>query len=464
MELKLNTRRTFFIGLAFFAILMLWRVHLHHTPLLLTRLLQDHLGGDREYRDIVGIIMAIDNVLAIFLLPLFGMWSDRTKNRLGKRMTFILVGGVLSVILFPLIAAMFLVNSLVWFIIMVALMKVAMNLWRGPAVALMPDITPKPLRAKANAIINFVGYIGAILGSILVMIFGFDLDIDSSQPVAMIPFFVTAVLMLAIILILTFRFKENKVVEEMRDDMCAGECLSETLQPVKEDKPLSKRDKWNLWIVMAAVFMAWFAFNALDTFGSLYEQYRFDTTQWGLLGAILGVAALLAFLPCIKLTRKIGRKNSVLVGIAVVTLSLVVANFMPSVWALAPLFAISGAGWALVNISAFPIVVEMASAKNIGKITGIYYIATQSAQALTSIFAGQVFEHWLGFGAFWWYPIIFMSLAFIICLFFRPRKVELSTATESSPEETDEEAIEEKEIITTPDTEVVITEEENLAK
>ena len=425
MKLKLNIRRTFFIGLAFFAILMLWRVHLVQTPLLLRWLLTEHFGPSNDnYFGVIGIIMAIDNVLAIFLLPLFGMWSDRTKNRLGKRMTFILAGGILSVIFFPLIAVMFLINSFWWFVVMVSLMKIAMNLWRGPAVSLMPDITPKPLRPKANAIINFVGYLGAILGGLLVMIWSFNLENPATT--SLIPFFVTAVVMLGIILVLTFRFKENKVNYEMRESMLQGEELSETQEKVEPGKPLSKKDKINLAIVMSAVFMAWFGFNALDTFGSNFEQDRFGTENWGMLGVALAIAALIAFLPCIKLTKKIGRKKSVLIGIAVVIVALAVANFMPSTWALLPIFAVMGVGWALVNISAFPIVVEKANLKNIGFLTGVYYVATQSAQFLTSIVSGFVFgalgENWINF--FWLYGIVFLILAFVLCLFFKPRQIE----------------------------------------
>ncbi|MCL2756424.1 MAG: MFS transporter [Firmicutes bacterium] len=426
MELKLNTRRIFFIGFAFFAILMLWQVHLYYTPLYIQRLLENHFGdsGDGGFLGITGIIMAIDNVFAILLLPLFGMWSDKTRNRLGKRMTFILVGGILSVILFPLIAVMFIINSFWWFVVMVTLMKIAMNVWRSPAVALMPDITPKPLRAKANAIVNFVGYIGAILGLLLTTIFVFRVDNTDPQSMSTIPFFITALVMLGIIVTMLIKFKENKVLEEMRPAMERGEELSETVERVKEDKPLSKRDKVNLWIVMGAVFMCWFAFNALQTFGSTYGQRELGTDQWGLLGIALGAASLITFMPSIKLTKKIGRKNSVMLGLGFVIVSLFVANFIPNIWGLIPIFAVSGAGWAIINVSAFPMVVEMASSKNIGKITGIYYIASQSAQAITSIVAGFVFD-WIGIGFFWWYAVIFMSAALVLCFFFKPRKVTI---------------------------------------
>ncbi|MCL2846266.1 MAG: MFS transporter [Firmicutes bacterium] len=440
-QLKLNKKRTFFIGLAFLAILMLWRVHLVQTPLLLRSLLTSEFGPREDnYLGVIGIIMGIDNLLAILLLPLFGMWSDRTVNRLGKRMTFILIGGALSVIFFPLMAVMFLLGSFWMFVIMIGLMKISMNLWRGPAVALMPDITPKPLRPKANAIINFVGYIGAIVGSLFVMMWSFDLDTDATyQSSATIPFFLTAIAMATVIGILLWKFRENKVNAEMAEQMEAGENLSETQEKVVADRPLSKKDKLNLWIVMTAVFLAWFAFNAIDTFGSNFEQDRFGTSDWGILGAVLALSAMASFLPCIKLTKRIGRKNSVLIGLAIVTLSLVIAMFMSSTWHLVPVFMMSGLGWALVNISAFPIVVEMASLKNIGKITGIYYIATQSAQFLTSVAAGYLFgalgSSWIDY--FWLYGIVFMIAAFIMTLFFKPRRVDLASI-ESTPEPTAE--------------------------
>jgi len=410
----------------------LWQVHLAQTPLLLRRLLYEEFDMAQDW--IIGLIMGIDNLLAIILLPLFGILSDRTKNRLGKRMTFIVVGGILSVIFFPLMAVMFVVGRIWLFIAMLALMKIAMNLWRGPAVSLMPDITPKPLRPKANAIVNFVGYIGAIFGGGLVFLWSFYWQ-DPMSEISLMPFYVTAGVMLAAIMVLLIFFKENKVNEEMKEQMEIGENLSETQERVVADKPLSKADKKNLWIVMATVFMSWFAFNAIQTFGSTFEQLYFGTTNWGLLIIVLPVVSLAAFLPLIKLTKKMGRKNSVLLGIGINMFAVVLAMFMPNSWALIPVFVLSGIGWALVNISAFPIVVEMASLKNIGKITGIYYIATQSAQFLTSVLAG-VFFGAVGYTrfSFWGYAFVFMVLALVLCFIFKPRKVELETATES-PEE-----------------------------
>ncbi len=170
MELKLNNKRTFIIGFAFFTILMLWQIYNYYAPLFLKELLIGQFGNG-DYNYLVGIIMALDNILALFMLPLFGSLSDNTKSKFGKRMPYIVAGTIVSLLAFPFISLLFIQNSLIGVAIMMGIILVAMNIYRAPAVALMPDVTPKPLRAKANAIINFVGYIGAIVGSVLTMVF-----------------------------------------------------------------------------------------------------------------------------------------------------------------------------------------------------------------------------------------------------------------------------------------------------
>ncbi|MFR7881111.1 MAG: MFS transporter [Christensenellales bacterium] len=158
--LKLNTKNTLYIGCAFFSILMLWQMYNNYCPLFLDYLLRKKYGESNEF--IIGIIMAGDNALAIFMLPLFGSLSDKTNCKYGKRMPYIVIGMILSALFFPLIAIMFYIESLLGVIIMMAVILIIMNMYRNPAVALMPDVTPKPLRSKANGIINFVGYLGAI--------------------------------------------------------------------------------------------------------------------------------------------------------------------------------------------------------------------------------------------------------------------------------------------------------------
>lgn len=171
-ELKLNTRNTFFIGFGFFSILMLWQIYNSYAPIFLHRLLSVDGSINESDAPLVGFIMALDNLLALFMLPLFGVLSDRTKSRFGRRMPYIIGGMFVAALIFPFIVVTFILNTFAGLIIVMLLVLIVMNIYRNPAVALMPDVTPKPLRSKANGIINLIGYTGAIIGGALVLIFG----------------------------------------------------------------------------------------------------------------------------------------------------------------------------------------------------------------------------------------------------------------------------------------------------
>jgi len=423
--LKLDTRRTFLIGFAFFGILALWQIYYFYCPLFLRRLISEDVSGRNT---IIGIIMAIDKILAIGLIPLFGWLSDRTRSRFGRRMPYIVIGTVVGVVLFPLIAVMFMVNSLVGLIIAMVFLIIAMQCYRAPAVALMPDVTPKPKRAAANAIINFMGYIGVIIGSIVTMVFLLSAPDESGmlpyvvmgQEYAFIPFVFVSMLMLVSLVFLIIKFNETRVVAQVAADMELGEKLSETIEPVTEGQKLGKTDRRNFLVIFGCIVLWFFAFNALSTFASSYAEEILGGAQIGLAIAIMGVAGLITFLPAIKLTNKIGRKNSILVGIVMMIVPLIVASFVTSLMPLIPLFAIAGSGWAVININSYPMLVEMSSSKNVGKITGYYYIAQQGSQAITSICIGAVLDL-LGYKMLFPYAAVFMILAFVLCLFFKTK-------------------------------------------
>ena len=408
--------------MAFFGILMLWQVYLIYVPLYLRDLLISQFGGTaQDWAYIVGVIMALDNLFALLLIPIFSWLSDKkTRTRYGRRIPYIFAGTIAAAIFFPFIAVMAIIDSLVWTIVMMTMVIIAMGIYRSPAIALMPDITPKPLRSKANAIINFVGYIGAIVGTGLTMLFVMD-----NKNLTIIPFVVTAVIMIGILIMLMLRFKENAVVEEMKSDLALGEELAETLEKVEEGKPMGRRDKINMFVMMSAVFCAFFAFNALNTFGSTFaeEVLEVTTREWGLGLQALAITSLLTFLPSIKLTRRIGRKYSIMLGLLFIIIPMVIAGFYNqfSIF-LVMLFAISGAGWAIINVNTLPAIMEMANKSNVAVIVGVYYVASQVAHALTSIVVGVVFTAW-GFEMYFFYAAFWMSVAFVFCIFFKPRKV-----------------------------------------
>lgn len=426
-KLKLNYKRTFIIGLTFFTILMLWQMYNYYCPLFLARLLKNTYG-DKDYNYLIGIIMAMDNVLALFLLPLFGNLSDKTHSKYGRRMPFIVVGTIVSMILFPLIPLFFAKNSLVGVIATMGLVLIFMQMFRNPAVSLMPDVTPKPLRATANGIINFVGYIGAIFAGAIQMISLFKMpNIETEIPnpyLFIIPFAFTSILMLVSLIILIVKIKENKVLEEMKLDMEVGEQLSETEAASKPDHKLTKQDKTNLVLLIASIFLWYMGFNAVETFWSTYGIEVMNKGSVSIATVALTVASLITFIPAGKLVSKIGRKWSIILGLGLMIISLG-GCFICSQISLKTnlviyilLFVISGVGWAFINISSYPMVVEMSDKNSVGKYTGLYYTSSMLAQSITPICVGFLMDA-LGYESMFAYATGFMILALIVFVFIK---------------------------------------------
>ena len=440
--LKLNYKRTFVIGFAFFGILMLWQVYNTYCPLILTELFKNVFGitDEKQVQYIVGVLMACDNIVALFMLPIFGKLSDTTHTRFGKRMPYIVIGTIASAIVFPLIVVMFLLNSLVGVIIMLTLTLLFMQMYRNPAVSLMPDVTPKPLRSKANGIINIVGYIGAILGGAMAMIFPFVKD-TIDQPKLIIPFIITAVCMLVTCAFLFFKVKENKIEVEIADDLKRGEEETELIEAVEEDKPLSSANKRSLIILIAALFLWFAAFNAVETFWSTYGAYHLNISNYSLFTIVLTIASLISFFPASIVSDKIGRKWTIIIGLALLVVALVGLIFVPRADAtfikdgitynkahilLFPCFIVAGIGWAFVNCCSYPMVVELSNKKNIGKYTGIYYAASMAAQSLTPVVAGLAVFFADAWNVLFIYSSALMGLSLLVFFFVNNVKTKKS--------------------------------------
>ncbi len=440
--LKLNYKRTFVIGFAFFGILMLWQVYNTYCPLILTELFKNVFGitDEKQVQYIVGVLMACDNIVALFMLPIFGKLSDTTHTRFGKRMPYIVIGTIASAIVFPLIVVMFLLNSLVGVIIMLTLTLLFMQMYRNPAVSLMPDVTPKPLRSKANGIINIVGYVGAILGGAMAMIFPFVKD-TIDQPKLIIPFVITAVCMLVTCAFLFFKVKESKIEVEIADDLKRGEEETELIEAVEEDKPLSRANKRSLIILIAALFLWFAAFNAVETFWSTYGAYHLNISNYSLFTIVLTIASLISFFPASIVSDKIGRKWTIIIGLALLVIALVGLIFVPRADAtfvkdgitynkahilLFPCFIVAGIGWAFVNCCSYPMVVELSNKKNIGKYTGIYYAASMAAQSLTPVVAGLAVFFADAWNVLFIYSSALMGLSLLVFFFVNNVKTKKS--------------------------------------
>ena len=405
---KLNYKRTFIIGFAFFGILLLWQVYDSWCTPILTELFKTKLNiaDERKVQYLVGIMMAIDNLAALILLPIFGALSDKTKTRFGKRMPYIAVGTIVCCALFPLIPLFFTQSNLVGVISIMALVVLFAMMYRNPAVALMPDMTPKPLRSKANGIINIMGYIGGAFATVLGIFFDFKkkyLQVDDKNFwIVETPFLVASVLMLISAIVLFILIKENKIHDEMKDEMARGDAVSETADKVDDDKPLSRANKIMLFLILGAEFFWFMADNAVGTFLNNYIIYNTDSGQaaTSVLTIVGGVASVAGFALGGMIASKIGRKWTLFGGLGLTLVAYavwIILTFTAGVgdgeaapgW-LYPLFAIKGFGMSLVHVNSFPMVVELCNSKKIGRFTGYYYASSMAAQTITPVAFGAL--------------------------------------------------------------------------
>lgn len=405
--MKLNYRRTFFVGLAFLSICAFWQMYDNVIPLILKNTF--HLGETWT-----GVVMAMDNVLALMLLPLFGMLSDKLRTPLGRRTPFILVGTVLAVICMILLPVTDNAGSLTGFFIALGAVLLSMGFYRSPAVALMPDLTPKPLRSKANAVINLMGALGGIFTLVMISV----LVPKTGRPDYMPLFLSVAAVMVVAVVALLLTIRENRMARE------AAEAWPEPEEePVKtgEKKKLPRPVLRSLLFLLASVFLWFTAYNAVTTAFSRYAE-----EVWGMQGggfaSCLMVAtgvAVVSYLPIGFLSSRFGRKKMILAGILLMCAAYVsgifFGHFSPLLYLV---FGLTGVGWASINVNSYPMVVEMGSGADVGKYTGMYYFFSMGAQVFTPIFSGVLLEH-ISYRTLFPYAAVFSLLSFITMLFVR---------------------------------------------
>ncbi|MCR5088811.1 MAG: MFS transporter [Oscillospiraceae bacterium] len=447
MNLRLNFKRTALIGFAFFGILLLWQVYDSWCPTFLTDIFARNIynvsSAELKASDpakilnvqwVVGIIMACDNLAALVLLPIFGNLSDRTHTRIGKRMPFILVGTFVSAVAFPFIPLFFHYNNIVGMVAMMAVVLIFMMMYRNPAVALMPDITPKPLRAKANGIINIMGYLGGALATVLGLVYVMSSYINA--PVAErnlwtieTPFLIASVMMVVSALVLFLTVKENRLAEELKSELELGEKLAAVETPIDDDKPMSPANRKMLLAILAAEFLWFMSDNALGTYIGNYVIYHLQSASSAtmLLTILGGLASVIGFATAGVIADKIGRKWAISAGLAISFVGLLIMCFVrptgnavgsrgeyafPSL--LYAVWVLKGFGMALVYNCSFPMVVELCSSKRIGRFTGYYYAASMSAQTITPVLLGLVLNSTLAWRTLPVYASILTALSFSV--------------------------------------------------
>ncbi|MBE6724734.1 MAG: SLC45 family MFS transporter [Ruminococcaceae bacterium] len=458
--LKLNYRRTLLIGFAFFGILLLWQVYDSWCPTFLTdifaRRMYDLSSAELKAGDpdkilnvqwIVGIVMAADNLAALILLPIFGTLSDRTKTPIGKRMPYILTGTFVSAVAFPFIPLFFHGNNIAGMVVMMAVVLIFMMMYRNPAVSLMPDITPKPLRARANGMINIMGYLGGAFATVLGIFLPLSNYINAGDEarklwMVEIPFVVASVLMVLSALVLFATVRENRLAEELREDMELGEAMAAVETPV-DDGPMSSANRRMLFAILGAEFLWFMADNAIGTYIGNYVIYYMKSSSANtmILTIAGGLASVVGFAVAGSVADRIGRKWTISLGLGITVLSLLLMCFVGPTGKVvgergeysfpALLFAVwtvKGFGMALVHNCSFPMVVELCSSHKIGQFTGYYYAASMSAQTVTPVLLGLLFNATKAWRILPVYSgALFLASAVVFTLFvrnIRAKKVE----------------------------------------
>lgn len=487
--MKLNYKKTFFVGTAFFLICLFWQAYDAIIPKILT----DKFGLSQTAS---GAIMALDNILALFMLPLFGAISDKANFKHGKRTPFIVVGTLIAACMFVGLsfadnmqltrldavtpekqtAAMEVLYdadltvktpmgeeieicerfskeeflsftdiesreytdyvvparqayawnqtkqspvTLVVFMVMLLVVLIAMATFRSPAVALMPDVTVKPLRSKANAVINLMGTLGGALVLVLGIVFGTGKPANALM--SYIPYFtLVAGIMLLMLLLFILNVREVKWAKEMQEESLAlGIEENAPEAEGKEERKLSKSEFRSLIFILLSVMLWFMGYNAVTSKYSVYAGAVLGL-DYNLTLIIANAAAIVSYLPVGMISSKIGRKKMILIGVCMLFVAFLSAAFLrqgtPG-WVMIILFSLAGIGWASINVNSYPMVVELASGSNTGKFTGFYYTASMAAQTVTPIISG-IFMDWKMVTLFP-YAAIFVALAFVTMLFVK---------------------------------------------
>ena len=455
--MKLNYKRVILVGMAFFLISAFWQAYDAIIPLILT----NHFGLPQSAS---GAVMSFDNILAVFMLPLFGALSDKVRTKMGKRTPFILIGTLVATVAFvaltlidnyqlaqvvgteipdlhavmkaleetnPVAAAQMADEILqktlditlanpwpfVGFIATLLVVLIAMATFRSPAVALMPDVTVKPLRSKANAVINLTGTAGGIIVLALGMVFatskhaymqytGYGIAVVSVMLVGLIVFMLTV--------------KEPKWAAEMEQDSIALG-LEEAPTEDAPKRKLTKSEIVSLLLILASVALWYIGYNSITSKYSVYATnilgFDFNLTM-----IVAQAAAIVSYIPVGIISSKIGRRKAILGGIVMLAAAFLIGHFIEPTtpaWIMYPIFSLAGIGWATINVNSFPMVVELASGSDVGKYTGYYYTASMSAQIVAPIVSGVLYDLIGMRKVFFLFGCIFVLFSFITMFFVK---------------------------------------------
>ena len=424
--MKLDNKRTVLTGLAFLSICAFWQMYNSIVPLLLTNTFQ----LNETYS---GMIMAADNILALFLLPLFGSLSDKTSTRIGKRMPYVLFGTGAAIILMNILPIID--NSYsaapsgfktVSFVIVLGLLLVAMGTYRSPAVALMPDITPKPLRSKANAIINLMGALGGVIYLGVAAVMYPNSKVAGLEHVNYQPLFiVVASIMFVAVAVLFLTVKEPKLVAEQRELEAKHPEWNLAEDDGSGHETLPASVKKSLGFLLASICLWFIGYNAVETWFTTYVSQVMGQALGGASTCLLIATggAVISYIPIGVLASKLGRKRTIMGGIILLASCFGLGYFLTTTYheinlVMFIVFALVGLAWAAINVNSLPMVVEMCKGSDIGKFTGYYYTFSMAAQVVTPVVAGYLMRN-VSYTALFPYAAAFVAMSFATMLFVK---------------------------------------------
>ena len=436
--MKLNNKRTILVGFAFLSICAFWQMYDSLIPLILTDTF--HLNETFS-----GMIMASDNILALFLLPLFGGLSDKCKSRLGRRRPFIMFGTIAAVALMmglPVLNDSYYAaptaGKLIVFVVLLGLLLVAMGTYRSPAVALMPDVTPKPLRSKANAIINLMGAVGGVLYLVITSVLYSSSRTESMEHVSYVPLFIIVggIMLLALVILMLF-VNEPKLVKE-QEEFEKNHPETETTA-IEENGELPKEVKRSLAFLLASIALWFIGYNGVTTWFTTYAQrvWSMSLGDASMCLTVATVGAIASYIPVGIVASKVGRRKTIRFGTLLLSGSffagflytLLVGTFSPVLYLL---FILVGVAWASINVNSLPMVVEMCKGSEVGKFTGLYYTFSMTAQIVTPVVAGFLLRN-VSYTALFPYAAIFVFGSFITMSMVKhgDNKVEAKTGLDA---------------------------------
>ena len=399
IAVKLNSRRTILVGLAFLSICTFWQMY--------------------------------DSVMTLILTDTFK--SDKTSTRIGRRMPFIVGGTAAAAILMNLIpllddryAASPSTGTLVLFIIVLGLLLVSMGTYRSPAVALMPDVTPKPLRSRANAIINLMGAVGGILYLGLAAVLYPASKTKGVEHVSYRPlFFIVSMIMVVAVVVLYLTIKEPKLEAENQKLEAAHPEWNLATDDGTGHEVLPAPVKRSLSFLLVSISLWFIGYNGVTTWFTKYVEAVMGEGLGGASTCLLvaTAGAIVSYIPIGALAAKIGRKRTIQCGIVLLAACFMLGYVLTTTYSsIQPImyvvFALVGLAWAAINVNSLPMVVEMCRGSDIGKFTGYYYTFSMAAQVVTPIVAGSLMRA-IDYRVLFPYAALFVALSFVTMCFVK---------------------------------------------